>query len=150
MKRLTFLLMLFAACTTAMAQTTKDYGKPVKAQKAVELAKVQSQLQAKTEWKGVVKGTVLEVCKREGCWLRLDDGSAEGILVRMKDHDFTVPKNIDGKTVLILGTATKTTTSVKALQHYAEDAGKTPEEIAAIKEPKTAITIEAVGVKVLD
>jgi hypothetical protein len=71
-------------------------------------------------------------------------------MVRMRDHNFTVPKDIDGKSVYIYGTATKTTTSVKMLQHYAEDAGKSKEEMALITKPETAISIEADGVKVLD
>jgi hypothetical protein len=36
------------------------------------------------------------------------------------------------------------------LQHYAEDAGKSKEEMALITKPETAISIEADGVKVLD
>ena len=102
-----------------------------------------------TQWTGVVKGKVKEVCKREGCWLRLDDGTEDGIMIRMKDHEFTVPKDIDGKTVYVFGTATKTTTTVKMLQHYAEDAGKTKAEIDAITSPVTEVTMDAVGVKVM-
>ena len=40
-------------------------------------------------------------------------------------------------------------TSVEQLKHYAEDANKTKEEIAAIKEPKKEIIVEAKGVLVL-
>ena len=45
-------------------------------------------------------------------------------MIRFKDYKFFVPKNIDGKEVVLNGTAEKTTTSVKMLKHYAEDAGK--------------------------
>jgi hypothetical protein len=96
-----------------------------------------------------VTGTVKQVCKSEGCWLRLDDGSKDGIMVKMKDHSFFVPKDIDGKTVYVSGKAVRKTTSVKELQHYAEDAGKSKEEIAKITEPKVEITMEATGVKVM-
>ena len=95
-----------------------------------------------------VKGKVVEVCKAEGCWLRME--SANGpMLVKMKDHDFFVPLAMNGKMIVAEGTATVKKTSVEMLRHYAKDAGKSKEEIAAIKEPKKEIVIEAKGILVL-
>lgn len=150
MKRLSLFLVFLSLVLAVVAQNGTDYGKPVVTKKALDVPKLKKELDKKPKWSGVITGKVKEVCKREGCWLRLDDGSEKGLMVKMKDHDFTVPKDIDGKTVYIYGTATKTNTSVKMLQHYAEDAGKSKEEIAAITKPETAISIEAEGVKVLD
>jgi hypothetical protein len=133
----------------AMAQEGKDFGEPVKAKKAVSVEKFKTNMDGKDEWTGVVTGTVKQVCKSEGCWLRLDDGSKDGIMVKMKDHSFFVPKDIDGKTVYVSGKAVRKTTTVAQLQHYAEDAGKSKEEIAKITEPKVEISIEAAGVKVM-
>jgi hypothetical protein len=149
MKQVCLLLVAVAFSMAAIAQTGTSYGKPVATKKALDVAKFTKAMESKEQWTGVVKGTVKEVCKREGCWLRLDDGTEDGMMIRMKDHEFTVPKDIDGKTVYVFGTAKKTTTSVKMLQHYAEDAGKTKAEIEAITTPKTEITIDAVGVKVI-
>ena len=149
MKPVYLLLLLLASSTLTLAQTGTNYGKPVVAKKAIDVPKLTKAMAVKDQWTGVVKGTVKEVCKREGCWLRLDDGTENGIMIRMKDHEFTVPKDIDGKTVYVFGTAKKTTTSVKFLKHYAEDAGKTKEEIDAIIAPKTEITMDAAGVKVI-
>ena len=149
MKPVYLLLLLLASSTLTLAQTGTNYGKPVAVKKAIDVPKLTKAMEVKDQWTGVVKGTVKEVCKREGCWLRLDDGTENGIMIRMKDHEFTVPKDIDGKTVYVFGTAKKTTTSVKLLKHYAEDAGKTKEEIDAIIAPKTEITMDAAGVKVI-
>lgn len=52
-------------------------------------------------------------------------------------------------TIVVQGTAEKKTTSVEMLKHYAEDAGKTKEEIAAITEPKQEIIIQATGIVVV-
>lgn len=95
-----------------------------------------------------VKGTVVDVCTKEGCWLKLKtaDGS---MMVKMKDHIFLVPVAINGKEIVVSGTAKMKTTSVKELQHYAEDAGKTTEVIEAIKEPKKEIVLNATGILVL-
>jgi hypothetical protein len=50
--------------------------------------------------------------------------------------------------VIFQGTPEVKTTSVADLQHYAEDAGKSKEEIAKIKTPKTELTFVAEGVLV--
>jgi hypothetical protein len=42
------------------------------------------------------------------------------------------------------------TTSVEVLRHYAEDAKKSPEEIAAITQPKREVSFEASGVLVVE
>jgi hypothetical protein len=149
MKKLFTIACLLGLATFSFAQKGNNYGKTVKTKKAIAVPVFLDEMaRADSTWSGVVKGTVKEVCKREGCWLRLDDGSGNDILVKMKDHEFTVPKDIDGKTVYVMGTAFKTTTSVKTLKHYAEDAGKSQAEIDAITQPKTEIKLEATGVKI--
>jgi hypothetical protein len=60
--------------------------------------------------------------------------------------DEVMPKDIAGKEVIVKGKAFVTEVPVEELQHYAEDAGKTPEEIAAITEPKKTFSFEADGV----
>lgn len=95
-----------------------------------------------------VMGKVKEVCKMEGCWLRMETEIGT-ILIKMKDHAFLVPLAMNGKTIVADGVATLKETSVKMLKHYAEDAGKSKEEIDAIKEPKKEITMEAKGILVL-
>lgn len=57
--------------------------------------------------------------------------------------------SLNGKTVVVQGTATRKETSVEMLRHYAEDAGKSKTEIEAIKEPKVEITMQATGILVM-
>ena len=61
-----------------------------------------------------------------------------------------MPKDIVGKDVVLQGTAQKLTTSVEMLKHYAEDAGKSKEEIEKITQPKTEIEFIATGVLVVN
>jgi hypothetical protein len=97
----------------------------------------------------VVKGKIKEVCKAEGCWVRME--TKEGsFLIKMKDHAFLVPVAMEGRTVVVGGTATFKETSVDQLRHFAEDAGKTAEEIAKITEPKKEIVMQASGIKVIE
>jgi hypothetical protein len=71
------------------------------------------------------------------------------MMIKMKDHAFLVPLIMNGKTIVAQGLATFKETSVDMLKHYAEDAGKTKEEIAKITEPKKEISMLANGILVL-
>jgi len=99
---------------------------------------------------GQIKGKVAEVCKAEGCWIRLQKKDGSTMMVRAKDHAFLMPENIVGRTVLIEGNATVKDTPEATRKHYAEDAGKSKEEIAKIKGSEKSIEFAAKGVKVLD
>ena len=102
------------------------------------------------KYEGKVKGKVVEVCKAMGCWAKLqkDDGST--IMIKVKDHEFAMPLDIVGKVVLAEGSAVVKETSVNMQKHYAEDAGKSKEEIEKIKEPKKEVTMTVKGVKVVE
>lgn len=102
------------------------------------------------KFEGQVKGKVVEVCKAEGCWIRLQRADGTAMLVRAKDHAFLMPENIVGKTVLIEGNAVIKEVTEDMRKHYAEDAGKSKEEIAKIKGPEKDVQFAAKGVKVLD
>jgi cyanophycinase-like exopeptidase len=71
------------------------------------------------------------------------------MMVKMKDHKFTVPVILNGKTIVIDGMAEEKLTSVEQLRHFAEDAGKSKAEIAKITEPKKEILVQAKGILVL-
>ena len=102
------------------------------------------------EYEGLVKAKVVQVCKAEGCWIKVERKDGTAMMVRAKDHAFLMPENIVGKTVLIDGSATVKETTEEMRKHYAEDAGKSKEEIAKIKGSEKDIQFSAKGVKVLD
>ncbi len=97
-----------------------------------------------------IEGKVVGVCKKKGCWMTLEMPSGEPIRVTFKDYAFFMPMDIVGKTVVLDGLAKKQTISVETLRHYAEDAKKSEEEIAQIKEPKKELAFEARGVVILN
>lgn len=93
------------------------------------------------------KTKVNEVCQKKGCWIKLDlgDNTTEAF-VKFKDYEFFVPKDAAQADAIIKGIAYKAETSVAELRHYAEDAGKSAEEIAAITKPKLEYTFLADGI----
>tara|TARA_R110000868_G_scaffold379114_3_gene644832 strand:+ start:350 stop:853 length:504 start_codon:yes stop_codon:yes gene_type:complete len=91
---------------------------------------------------------VKDVCQEKGCWMTLNLEDGNEVMVKFKDYGFFVPKDIAGKAVIVNGTAFVNEVSVDEQRHYAEDAGKTKEEIAQITEPKKTYSFEADGVLV--
>jgi hypothetical protein len=92
-----------------------------------------------------LKGSIKEVCTKKGCWMTLSMENDSEMMVRFKDYGFFVPLDASGE-VLIHGKAFISETSVDDLRHYAEDAGASDDEIAAITTPKTSYNFEADGV----
>lgn len=91
--------------------------------------------------------SINEVCSKKGCWMKLPAGETEEtIMVRFKDYGFFMPLDSKGKEVIVEGKAFVKEVSVDELKHYAEDAGKSKEEIAKITEPKLELSFEANGV----
>jgi hypothetical protein len=85
------------------------------------------------------------VCAKKGCWMRLDLGEEKEVMVKFKDYGFFMPLDAKGE-VIVNGKAFVQETSVDELKHYAEDAGKSVEEIAKITAPKKTLSFVADGV----
>ena len=93
-----------------------------------------------------IEGEILSSCPMKGCWMKISV-EKDTVLVRFKDYGFFVPKNgIEGKSTIINGKLSVDTLSIAQLQHYAEDAGKSKEEIALISKPEITISFLADGV----
>ena len=155
MKKMIFLLAVVIFALNANAQPPEGdatsgmtFGKQVDEKDALDVDKLGTVLVENEPTTVKVKGKVVEVCKAEGCWIKME--TAQGpMLIKMKDHAFLVPLSLNGKTIITSGIAKLQETSVEMLRHYAEDAGKSKEEIAAITEPKKQIVIQAEGILVL-
>lgn len=66
--------------------------------------------------------TVDEVCQAKGCWMTL--AADQKVRVTFKDYGFFVPKDIQGREVMVEGVAIAGELEESLAQHYAEDAGK--------------------------
>lgn len=119
----------------------------VNPEEAVTVEEMLASFEGKTEeTEYTFKGALQEVCSKAGCWVNIDKGNGETFMVRFKDH-FTIPPATDlGTEAYFHGVAYWDTVSVDLLQHFAEDAGKSEEEIAKITEPKFELGFEADGI----
>lgn len=126
----------------------KSYG-PVKVEvdKAISVQDMLKKYEGKTgEMEFTFEGKLNEICSKAGCWVNIDKGNGETFMVRFKDH-FTIPPDTKAGTEAYLhGVMFRDTISVDMLRHFAEDAGKSQEEIEKITEPKFELGFTADGI----
>ena len=149
-----FLSLSFCMFTNAgfaqTAYTGQKFGEEVTPGDIKPAAKMEAAMGSKTTTNMKIQGKVVDVCKKKGCWMTLEMPNGDPMRVTFKDYAFFMPMDIIGKNVVLDGLAKKQTISVETLRHYAEDAKKTPEEVAKITDPKKELAFEAKGVVILD
>ena len=122
------------------------FGKEITTDNAILASELPAQLEGKDSLNVKVEGTINACCQTKGCWMDVDLGNGESMIVKFKDYGFFVPKNSSGSTAILEGVAKVETQSVEWLKHKAEDAGKSTEEIEAITEPEVRVSFVADGV----
>ncbi len=158
MKKLFLTLMVAGFAFIANAQPPEGaakagewYGEKVTTDGAVPLTEVAKKIaDGEKAIDTKVKAKIIEVCPKKGCWLKLELENGETATVKMKDYGFFLPLAAKGKTVVIEGEVKIKNTSVEELRHYAEDAKKTKEEIAAITKPQKEVRVTAKGIVVVE
>ena len=133
--------------TITEADGTNHYGDKITADDRISTADLLIEMASADSLDTKVEGKILKTCAKKGCWMNIDIGNGQHMRVTFENYGFFVPtEGVEGKTAIMQGQAKKVVTSVDALRHFAEDAGKSEEEINAITEPKEEITFVATGV----
>lgn len=143
---LTAILGLLLSFATIAQQEPARFGKEISEEGALIPAEFLKEMEGKIESEIKVKAKVTNVCRMKGCWITLDMGHGKEVMVRFKDYEFFVPKDVAGKTAVVEGRAYVDTVSVETLRHYAEDAGESEAEIKAITKPEERVSFIADGV----
>jgi len=122
------------------------FGEKIDATGAQSLDEVISELASTEEVETKIRGTVVSVCKKKGCWMSVQSETGEEIFVKFKDYGFFMPLECEGQEVVMRGKAYTEVTSVDELRHYAEDEGKSEEEVKKITEPMSELKFMSDGV----
>lgn len=158
LKKILFVLgatALLSSCggnsATSAASEGQSFGAEITADNAIAYEDLLPKMAGADSLAIKITGTVGEVCQKKGCWMMIvsDQPGVPEMRVTFKDYAFFMPMDLTGKRVVLDGFAYISETSVDDLRHYAEDAGKSPEEIAAITEPEREVAFEAAGVLVV-
>lgn len=146
------LLSALIVITLFSCESQKEYsfyGEQIETDQAINIADLQSELGQKDSAMVRLEGVIVETCEKKGCWMTAKTEGGSDMRITFKDYGFFVPKDgVEGKTFIAQGVAKKTITDVETLKHFAEDAGKSAEEIASITEPKEEITFVATGLAI--
>lgn len=120
-----------------------------------KVAKILSKGEMLKKYKTLKKGDTIvvqfqsnikAVCKKKGCWMKMELAGDDDSFVKFKDYGFFVPLNADNSTAIVNGKAFVDVVSVEELKHYAKDGGKSAAEIAKITKPEITYAFTADGV----
>ena len=163
MKRLFILPLVVVAfaCSNTAEQTSTQQAEEVKKEEpapamahfgaeisedgAISTTELASKLNGNDSVRMKLSGTIDKVCQMKGCWMTMGAGE-QSMHVTFKDYGFFVPKDAGGNEAVIEGYAFVDTMDVETLRHYAEDEGKSEEEIAMITEPEVKLSFVTDGV----
>lgn len=158
MKKILFSAFILVAMGAAAQESSEIkpaakgvvYGESISAEgAAIKAAELESKM-TNGSYEGKVTGKVTEVCKAMGCWIRIEKADGSSLMVKSKDHAFFMPQDLVGKTVVVEGSATIKEVSEDKRRHFAEDAGKSKEEIKKIKGSEQQVQFVAKGVQVVE
>jgi hypothetical protein len=154
-KKITVLAFAFLISICGVMAQDQFFGDKIKTKKAVSydvlLPKMEAMTAKSTPMEVKLRGTVKGVCQAKGCWMTIQPKEAGKpvLFVKFKDYAFFMPKDIAGREVVFQGKAYVEETSVDELRHYAEDAGKSADEIAKIDKPEREYKFMASGVAII-
>lgn len=133
----------------AVAETEANaYGASFTEENVLSAGQLQQAVSGNDSIQATVAAEIVQSCQSKGCWMdvKLEDGST--MKVTFRDYGFFLPvEDLSGKTAVFTGTAKHEVISVEDQRHFAEDAGKSAEEIAAITQPREELRFVADGVK---
>jgi len=122
------------------------YGDLINTSEIINISEVKNSISQNGKIETKIQGEILSTCAKKGCWMKLKT-EEDTLMVRFKDYSFFVPKEgVEGRNAIIQGEAYYDTLTVELLQHYAQDAGKSEDEILSITDPEYNFLFEASGV----
>lgn len=149
-------LSLFSCASSAPSDSEGQangqtfYGSVIEISNTLNASQVRQALAESGRAEVRLEGNVTATCAKKGCWMDVASGE-DTVFVRFQDYGFFVPtEGAEGKRTVIQGEAFYDTLTVAMLQHYAEDAGKSQEEIDAISQPELRLAFTATGVMIED
>ena len=147
MKKFFLASILAVLFNTSYSQNNEGFfGEKFSITELEEYVSVRENIYNKSDYNVKIEGEILSSCPMKGCWMKIR-AEKDTILVRFKDYGFFAPKaGIEGDKAIINGKMSIETLSVELLRHYAEDAGKSKDDIEKIIKPEVSLTFLADGV----
>lgn len=87
----------------AMAAGKDVFGAPVALAAATPIAKLNASPKTFLDKRVRIEGTVAAVCKGRGCWVEVKEKEGVTLIARSLEHDVTVPKDCEGRPIIVEG-----------------------------------------------
>ncbi|MEQ8925332.1 MAG: DUF4920 domain-containing protein [Fulvivirga sp.] len=143
--------ILFVLIVYVPALNAQHFGEEFSKQEVIKITELPAIMAKQDSAILKVNSEITATCKMKGCWMTVKGPDEQDIRITFKNYGFFVPKDgMEGKSVTFEGILKKVTTDVATLRHFAEDAGKTEEEIQSITDPKEEYSFVASGVFIED
>ncbi len=81
-----------------------------------------------------LKVGISEVCQTKGCWMKVNLLGGEKMVVSFLEHNLFIPKDVAGKSCIIMGKTFLRPVSVEMQKQYAKDLGDLTRLVDAINE----------------
>jgi hypothetical protein len=142
------------SASAALAQSTKDYGKPLTLKVTTPISSILANPTAYEGKRVQVEGTIVEVCEERGCWIRIaSDKDFEAIRFKVEDGVITFPQEAKGRLALAEGVVAIMSYTREQAIEQAREMAKERGTLASfdpsrIKGPVTDVQITGEGARV--
>jgi hypothetical protein len=131
---------------------TETFGEKITLSDTVAISQVLANAENFVDKKVLIKGQVVEVCPKKGCWIDLaSDKAGEQIKVKVQDDVIVFPQSAKGKIAVVEGTVKKIELTINQardwMEHLAEEKGEAFDP-SSIKGPMTIYRIQGVGAEI--
>lgn len=148
------LFLAFTLTAALLMAGEMKLGAPLALKKQTSISALDSQPAGFVNKQVQVKGKVVEVCEKAGCWMNLVDTKTNAkVRIKVKDGEIVFPKEAIGKLAVAEGTFTKIELTkdqlIAQLKHEAEE-NKKKFDPSTVTEGKTIYQIKGAGAVILE
>lgn len=140
-------VLIFAQATSA--GDGKNYGKELTLKEVTKISDVLAKPEAYNGKRILVEGSIVDVCKERGCWIKIaSDKDFELLTFKVEDGVISFPldakgKNVHGEGIISVTTYTKEQLIESGKKHAEKE--KKEFDPASVKGPKTVILLKGEG-----
>ena len=151
-KSLPLLMIVLFVLFGCQPEQTKKFGAEITLKEKIKVSEILSKPEEYVGKKVLVEGTVVDVCKKAGCWMEIaSDAPNQKIKIKVKDGDIVFPVEAKGKSALVEGVVysieLNEEEAIEYFKHMAEDAGKEYDS-TSITGPMTIYQIKGLGAEI--
>jgi len=152
MKLVQLIVVLFFAYSTGYTTETKNFGQELTLKETTPISEILKAPKDFMEKTVLVKGRVLDVCQKRGCWMKIaSDSEFESILIKVDDGVIVFPMEAKGKMALVEGTMEEVEftmeQTIERQKHECEKEGK-EFDAAKVSKPDVMYRLRASGAEI--